>query len=598
MKKLTTFALLSLTLLLRADPALRLVSPAEGETVPLLSDEQKSYLDMERADRVKAFADAAYRRTMASWGYYPKPVRLAWEWNGNPELRTVFTVLVYRLPDRTPVFLADTAERTATLDNLEIARTYGWEVRARALGATKEVATGTFRTEDHAPRLIRVGGVPNVRDLGGRLTLDGRRVRQGMVIRTAGLNDNAAPLYYTPEELAEMDASGEIRARIKEYEAATERWRSLEKKPDTLRLVTCPVSRKWTVFRVGEDLFKAHGDVVLRNLTSIPGELLGAAAETLEADSSGKVSFPEAAWRKAAGPAVFLQEVEADGDGWFSIGCGADWFWDLRLDGEVVFDRSAGNGNAEKSASDWLFPVPVTKGRHILAAVVRTGSEGWVWSCVGAPPAPRTALIGTMLKNARDRLDSATRVRKGTVFGRNRPTEQGRAVLLDTIGMRSDIDLRSDRECEGMTGSPLGPTVTWFHISSSAYAGMQSQVGREAFTAVFRVFLDERNYPIDFHCIAGQDRTGAVAFIVNGLLGVPEEELYRDWESTGYWNRDASFCHARLFDKLVAGFDRWPGETINQRIEAYVLSLGFTAEDIAHLRELLLEPADLMAVAE
>ena len=43
------------------------------------------------------------------------------------------------------------------------------------------------------------------------------------------------------------------------------------------------------------------------------------------------------------------------------------------------------------------------------------------------------------------------------------------------------------------------------------------------------MFLDPANYPIDFHCIAGQDRTGAVAFILNALLGVEEEELYLDW---------------------------------------------------------------------
>ena len=42
-----------------------------------------------------------------------------------------------------------------------------------------------------APRLIRVARVPNVRDLGGRVTEDGRRVRQGLLFRSAGLNDNA-----------------------------------------------------------------------------------------------------------------------------------------------------------------------------------------------------------------------------------------------------------------------------------------------------------------------------------------------------------------------------------------------------------------------
>ena len=52
----------------------------------------------------------------------------------------------------------------------------------------------------------------------------------------------------------------------------------------------------------------------------------------------------------------------------------------------------------------------------------------------------------------------------------------------------------------------------------------------------------------------------------------------------------ASFPAGGYLDKLVRGFDRWPGETINERVEAYVLSLGFSAADIGAFRERLLEP--------
>ena len=45
-----------------------------------------------------------------------------------------------------------------------------------------------------------------------------------------------------------------------------------------------------------------------------------------------------------------------------------------------------------------------------------------------------------------------------------------------------------------------------------------------------------------------------------------------------------------VFDHLVRGFDRWPGDTINERVEAYVLDLGFAPEDIAAFRDLMLEP--------
>ena len=95
--------------------------------------------------------------------------------------------------------------------------------------------------------------------------------------------------------------------------------------------------------------------------------------------------------------------------------------------------------------------------------------------------------------------------------------------------------------------------------------------------------------PIDFHCIAGQDRTGAVAFILNGLLGVSEEDLYLDWEVTGFWNENAGFNHKNRFDHLVNGFQKLKGENLHEKIENYVLSLGFTRADIEKFRSIMLE---------
>lgn len=166
--------------------------------------------------------------------------------------------------------------------------------------------------------------------------------------------------------------------------------------------------------------------------------------------------------------------------------------------------------------------------------------------------------------------------------------------LLAVPGILSALEIalvypRTDGECRGMTGSPLGPEVKWIHISGAAYSGMQGKRGKEQFAKVFRVFLDEGNYPIVFHCIAGQDRTGSVAFILNGLLGVPEEELYLDWEATGFWNQNVTLNHKNRLDRLVAVFRKPPGKDLHEQIENYVLSCGFTREDIEKFHSIMLE---------
>ena len=590
--------LLATALPLRAADAKspRIVAPEDGATVALLTDDQKSYLDMPRAARIQAFADADYRRQMRSYGYYPAKVRLEWE---SAELqggvRPVYTVSVFRLPDGTPVFRADTTGTHLEVDNLEIAREYLWIVCANNGIDSTHSAGSRFRTEDRAPRLLRAPGVPNVRDLGGRIGLDGRRVRQGLVIRTAGLNENASDEYYTREEtLARAADPDALLAREQALKDDIETMRGYQAEPGNLKFLSAPISPTWTVFRVAmsDDDFLKDGFAALHDQENIPEEFLGASSEVATLDQDGCFDFSEEDGKNAKGPAVFVQTIDFDEDGWISLGCGADWWWALLVNGEIVFDRTFEKGNEINpvSPTNHVFPVPVRKGRNLFAAVVRTGSAGWRWCCQGAPAESIATLLSNKIGNDERRIDALFRTKKGVKPGRNRIDDGNRSLFLDTLGIKSDIDLRSDGECYGMEGSPLGPTVTWFHISSAAYAGMQSGWGREAFTKVFRIFLDPANYPIDFHCIAGQDRTGAVAFIVNALLGVAEEELFLDWESTGFWNGSSSFNHQRLFNNLYHGFDQWPGATINERVEAYVLSLGFTRDDIQTLRDIMLEP--------
>ena len=133
------------------------------------------------------------------------------------------------------------------------------------------------------------------------------------------------------------------------------------------------------------------------------------------------------------------------------------------------------------------------------------------------------------------------------------------------------------------------PSGKWVNIPSPAYGRMHEEYGHDAFTKCFRLFLDESNYPIDFHCIQGADRTGCLAYILGALLGVSDRELECDWEVTAFVNPNPHFAHAERYDKFVEEFKKYPGSTSRERVEAYVRARGFSDADIEKFRSIMLE---------
>ena len=169
---------------------------------------------------------------------------------------------------------------------------------------------------------------------------------------------------------------------------------------------------------------------------------------------------------------------------------------------------------------------------------------------------------------------------------RNYLTDETRDYIVQTLGVKTDIDLRTERNCRGMEQSPLGPQVRFTNIPSKAYEGLGSDDGKKAFGLVFRECLDPANYPMVIHCAAGNDRAGSAIYILEALLGVAEVELENDWSVSNIW-RNEPLAQEKL-QALRTVFDDFPGESLNERVENYVLSLGFSRDDIARFKELML----------
>lgn len=283
---------------------------------------------------------------------------------------------------------------------------------------------------------------------------------------------------------------------------------------------------------------------------------------------------------------------------------GRTYYWRAKSNIRCPFVRSHGRSCAcENRPIDCEMPV----------ASFRTGRKGVRWIELEGAPGHKTG-------NVRD-LGGKTgadgrRFRQGLIFrgerlnedsgsgdtgdtpGRTRLSLEDYRYLLDTLGIRTDLDMRSERETGLMKGSPLGDSVAWVHSSSSAYGGIFSPEGKAAMAKNFRLFARRENYPIYFHCSGGADRAGSLAFTLLSVAGVPCDKAEQDWEHTFYPYqfkeiRGMSNEAWRRLDAVKAGFDAYgsPDDPYLRKVELYLLDCGVTMDEIRAYRDIVLEDA-------
>ena len=564
---------------------LRLTEPPKGAMVPLLHPVQRAFLTMPREPRIRYFADYDCRWLLREARWHPLPVTLSWEAVDLDNAR--FTVLLSTTEDfaKPAVIAAET--NSVDVDNLFINRRYYWKVIATSGDLAVTSAVRTFRTEDQAPRLMRVEGMRNMRDLGGRKAMRGKRVKQGMIYRTAAMN-GLKITYYTPDELRDSpehaDDYKKIRKRDEALRATIADLEQRMKHPDAARLLPFYWGKTWTVFLPKRERFHTSDYInQVVQLRSIPSDFMGARAEEATMDDKGYFRFPEPKFRT---PAIFMQEFEAPEDGTMHVSCGGDWFWDVWINGTQLVDRLTGSSVHPVANDNEFLEVPVRKGKNLVVVLARSGSGGWCWCYTSVS---LEQVLQRQVEEATAKRNDLSKVVKARTLGLDLLTPASIDVLRNELGIKSDVDLRTDAECYGMTESPLGKEIRYVQIPGGAYSGMGTERGREGFSELFKVFLDPSSYPLVVHCAGGQDRMGSLAFILNGLLGVDEEELYLDWEASGFWNAHPLFIHRRSFNRLMAVFLPLSGDNITEKIEHYVLACGFTRKDIETYRALMLE---------
>ena len=173
-----------------AQGAFQITRPRDGETVSLLKPMQRALALMTEA-QLEVFLTQGTVERMADVTTYPAGIEV--EWNAASGAVACYEVRVADNAEMKRDKRIRAVQPKCVIQNLEIGRTYYLQVAAldAAKRAFQETKVQSFVVENLAPRVMNIPGVPNVRDLGGRIGLEGRVIPQGMIFRSAAFNDNS-----------------------------------------------------------------------------------------------------------------------------------------------------------------------------------------------------------------------------------------------------------------------------------------------------------------------------------------------------------------------------------------------------------------------
>ena len=172
-----------------------------------------------------------------------------------------------------------------------------------------------------------------------------------------------------------------------------------------------------------------------------------------------------------------------------------------------------------------------------------------------------------------------------------------KATIVDWLGVATDIDLRNNSETGGITVSPLGGSVEYFHQSLDFYANAVSTSAASARTvAVLKKVMAcvAANKPCYFHCVSGSDRTGTIAYLLLSLLGVSQSDKDKEYELTAFSdeadgkrfrNTNYTATNGNGWYPLIKYFrDTHTGENDNEKVVTWAVANGITAAEINAFR--------------
>ena len=177
-----------------------------------------------------------------------------------------------------------------------------------------------------------------------------------------------------------------------------------------------------------------------------------------------------------------------------------------------------------------------------------------------------------------------------------RISDRGINTMLNTMKVKTEIDLRrtDNNEVGGLKEgtSVLGNSVKYYQCPmdySIDYIGGEDNDA--SLRKVFSILGNKDNYPLFFHCSIGTDRTGYVAHLINAMLGVKEEHLWRDYLFSNFANIGGKRSRSTIENSYPKLIKEQEGKTYQEKATKFLLDKGVKQSELDVIKEMMI-PTD------
>ena len=187
--------------------------------------------------------------------------------------------------------------------------------------------------------------------------------------------------------------------------------------------------------------------------------------------------------------------------------------------------------------------------------------------------------------------------RGGKVSSSNMKTEGREEALAQ--GILAELDLREleDVPSKSYFGDKIAFLAPGFEHGYTSMLKERAEGVKQCFEFIVKCLRE--NKPVYFHCAAGRDRTGTMAMLILGVLGVPESQIGKDYELTYFspadWSMyNGAYQHTRTYEGSYIKTIKYlysDGQygTLKGGVEHYLIGIGVAQKDIDDLRTIMLK---------